>query len=431
MTKVTLISSVDRGGGGLAASRLHKGFLEAGMTSQFFCRSAATALEHTQKFIPPSGRIFAAMRMYRRWKKKRLEKDRRRDASQLWGMDHLSRFGASAALQIPEADVWNLHSVFDLFDYDALFRAASPETLIVWTLHHMTPLTGGCCYSQSCRRFEQSCGQCQYLQSTTDVADASHQAWQSKKTIYDRIPSNQLAIVTPSHWLADCVSKSSLLGNRPVHVIPYGLDLELFKAHDPLMARKALGIPLNSRVVLFVSQFDRTTHIKGFIHLEKALALLTHNSDLVCVSVGPPNGARQISGIPLIEAGAIEQQWIMPLIYSAADLLVVPSLEDNFPNVILEASACGIPVVGTRAGGIPEMIDDQITGLLVPKADHEALAAAVQTLLDQPKTRHRMSLEGRARCLREFAMKTQVQRYQEVFAAGVAELARSYNRKRI
>jgi glycosyltransferase involved in cell wall biosynthesis len=356
--------------------------------------------------------------MFKRRQKTRAERLTRRETSYLWSADHLSRFGGTCVDQIPIADIWNLHSVFDLFDHEAFFSAIHSKTFVVWTLHQMNPLTGGCNYSQSCRRYEQSCGKCPYLLPSVRTQDASSRVLNAKKAMYERIPSGQLAIVTPSRWLADCAMKSSLLASRPVHVIPNGLDLNLFKPTDKTWARKLLHIPDHANVVLFVSQFNRTFHIKGFEYLEKGVSLLRQNPDLVCVSVGPATGETTIGGVPLIEAGAIEQQWMMPLIYSAADLLVVPSLEDNFPNVILEASACALPVIGSNAGGIPEMIDHEKTGLIVPRADAEAIANAIQKLFDHPEQRRQMGEAARIKIQNEFSVETQVKRYQELFLSG-------------
>lgn len=420
--KAVLVSSGDRGGGGLAAARLHRGLVESGTASRFFCRSASSALPNRQPFVPDTGKWPALARRFLRWRKNRLERHVLPSMSRLWGADHLARFGAAAARQIPAADVWNLHSVFDLFEYGAFFSAASRDTLIVWTLHQMGPFTGGCHYSQNCRRFEQSCGKCQYLSPGDDSRDASYQVWKAKKAVYDRVPAKQLAVVAPSRWMAGCAANSSLFARHKVHVIPYGLDLDTFRPHDRSLSRRLLGVPDSARVLLYVSQFDRMNPHKGFVHLERAISQLSGNRDLLCVAVGPANGESTISGVHLIETGSIEQEWIMPLIYSAADLLVVPSMEDNFPNVILEASACGIPVVGASVGGIPEMIEHGRTGLLVPRGDADAIASAAQLILGDAETRGRMGRAAREKCEREFSMRTQVERYLELFAAGVQEL---------
>jgi glycosyltransferase involved in cell wall biosynthesis len=330
-----------------------------------------------------------------------------------------TEFAGQVAPQIPPGDVINLHWVRHLIDFQAFFGAV--ERPVVWTLHDMNAFTGGCHYDAECGRYAAACGACPQLRSP-DERDLSRQVWERKQAAFSQVPPDRLHVVAPSRWLADCARRSSLLARFPVHVIPYSLDLNTFRPYDAAGLRAALGVAPTDRVVLFVSQMVRNRR-KGFALLREALAGMEARDDVVLVSVG--RRAPDLAG-PLrhVHLGSIGVDGLLALVYAAADVFVIPSLQDNLPNTVLEAMACGTPVVGFDAGGIPDMVRPGETGSVVPTGDVRALREALVHVLDDDDARAHMAARCRATAEAEYAPAVQARRYLDLYET-VAALRRT------
>jgi glycosyltransferase involved in cell wall biosynthesis len=219
--------------------------------------------------------------------------------------------------------------------------------------------------------------------------------------------------------MATEVRRSSLFGQLPVHIIPNGLDTTVFMPYDQAYARATLGLPQQARIVLFVAMSVNNRR-KGFAELTAALASMSDAPNLLLVSIGrnPPPIAAAIAHHPL---GVINDDTRLALVYSAADLFVIPSLQDNMPGTVLEALACGTPVVGFDTGGISELVRPGQTGWLAPVGDVDALRAAIQRLLDNPDERLYMSRRCRSIAVAEYRQDIQAQRYLELYHQVTAE----------
>lgn len=217
------------------------------------------------------------------------------------------------------------------------------------------------------------------------------------------------------------VQRSSLFGHLPVHVIPNGLDTSVFSPADRTHARVVLGLPLHAKIVLFVA-VSVDNRRKGFAQLAAALAGLSDEPDLVLVSIGknPPPLAAPIAHHPL---GVVEDDSRLALVYSAADLFVIPSLQDNMPSTVLESLACGTPVAGFDTGGISELVRPGQTGWLAPVGDVEGLRAAMRRLLRNDDERLAMGRRCREIALAEYRQELQAQRYLELYRQIIAPSA--------
>jgi glycosyltransferase involved in cell wall biosynthesis len=214
--------------------------------------------------------------------------------------------------------------------------------------------------------------------------------------------------------MADEVRRSSLLGERfAVSVIPNGVNTDEFAPRDRAAARAVLGIPQESLVVLFVA-YSVAPRRKGFALLNEALRGLTELPNLFLLSVGSGIPPRNFP-VPQLHLGNVTQNRFLSMAYSAADLYVIPSLQDNLPSTVLEAMACGTPVVGFDTGGVCEMVQPGQTGALGPVEDVSALARNIGRLLDDPDGRHVMAAHCRQRVLEEFSMDLYVRRYEELY----------------
>lgn len=321
-----------------------------------------------------------------------------------WDWRDPERFGS--------LDLINLHWVAGFVDYAEFFQAVPHQVPVVWTLHDMNTFTGGCHYDAGCQRFTARCGACPQLGSSRD-GDLSRRIWTGKDDLFASLDGSRLHFVTPSRWMAEEVERSSLLGGRfAVTVIPNGVNTDEFSPRDRAAARATLGIPHDSSVVLFVA-YSVAPRRKGFDLLREALLKLTGLPDLLLLSVGA--GTAPDLAVPQLHLGKVAQSRFLSLVYSAADLYVIPSRQDNLPSTVLESMACGTPVVGFDVGGIPDMVQPGRTGALCPAGDAPSLALAIESLLGDPEGRAEMSTRCRERIVEEYSMEGCVSRYEGLY----------------
>jgi len=326
--------------------------------------------------------------------------------------DDRSPFAGEFARSLPECDVINLHWVADFIDYGAFFKNVARRVPVVWRLADLNAFTGGCHYDGGCTRFLAGCGACPQLGST-DPSDLSHVIWTRKRLALRSVDPAGLHIVATSRWLADQAKQSSLLARFPVSIIPNMIDPEVFAPRDRRLARQVLGVPNDARVVLFVSQSTTNTR-KGLPLLTEAVETPPLIDNLVLVSVG--SGKPVLSTrIRHVHLGHVANERLLSLIYSAADLFVIPSLQETFGQTVLEAMACGVPVVGFDVGGIPDMVRPGKTGLLAPVGDTVALRRAIADLLDAQAIREAMAEECRRVIVEEYAFDVLADRYAALY----------------
>ena len=402
------------GGAARAAHRLHRGLLSLGYDSSMFVAARHSDDPTISALIPPSGLKYSLIRLLRRVMIKcsfiRYLRNRP-DCYEIFSDDR-SQFGSFHLPQLPAPNIINLHWVARFIDYGFFFKGVTELYPVVWTLHDMNAFTGGCHYNNGCQNYKSKCGNCPQLGSTR-ASDLSYQIWRRKNKIFKKIRPNRLHIVATNKWMATEAKNSGLLRDFPVTTIPYGLDTSVFSPRDRQTSRYALEIPRNSRVVLFVA--DSTTHQrKGFTLLLEALKGIKDLKSLFLLSIG--NGEPVMGDhIPHLHLGHIDNDRLLSLVYSAADLFVIPSLQDNFPNTVLESMACGTPVAGFAVGGIIDMIRPEVTGLLAPQQDINALGNAIVKLLPDSIRLKKMAEDCRRLVVEEYSLEVQAKRYLELY----------------
>lgn len=413
--KVVHLSNFDDGdGASIAAYRLHWGLLRLGHDSTMLVAEKRTEDPTVQPFEPPRD-LFSRLR--RRLRREQITRslaryrNSRPTGYELFSDDRTPH-GGDLLAQLPAADVINVHVIRLFADYQAFFTVVPQRTPVVRTLHDMNFFTGGCHTDEGCGRYTERCGACPQLGSRK-AKDLSHRIWQRKHAALSSVEPDRLHIVAPSRWLANEAKRSSLLQRLPITVIPFGLDTEDFSPRDQVLARGMLGIPQDARVVLFVAE-PITRRIKGFALLAQALNGLDDLASLLLLSVGSGRPPVKVQ-IPHLHLGYIRNNRLRALVYSAADVFVVPSLQENFPLTALEALACGTPIVGFAVGGIPEIVRTGSTGQLVPAGDVAALGITIRDLLRDPARRAQMAAECRRTAVQEYALERQVRRYLELY----------------
>jgi glycosyltransferase involved in cell wall biosynthesis len=402
------------GGAARATYRLHNGLRQLGYDSFVYVARQDSSDPAVKVFKPPEG-LPARLR-----RRVRLEWINRSfgqcQASRPNGYEHFhgdrTALGAAPVAQLPRGDVINLHWVAGFVDYRPFFSQVPPRTPVVWTLHDMNPFTGGCHYDHGCGRYTDKCGACPQLGSTKAI-DLSRWVWQRKRRVYGQIKPGHLHIVAPCCWMAAEIKRSSLLRNFPLTIIPNSLDTDIFSPRDRRVAREALDIPQEARVILFVAA-SVSVRRKGFAMLTQTLSSLSDVPDLFLVSLGSGEPTIEVR-IPHIHLGLVQNERWLSLVYSAADLFLIPSLQDNLPNTILESLACGTPVVGFDVGGIPDAVRPGVTGLLAPAEDIVVLSNTIRQLLEDEAARLQMAANCRRIATEEYALNVQALRYLELY----------------
>jgi len=309
------------------------------------------------------------------------------------------RFPASRrVLELPPQppDVVHVHNLhggyFDLRVLPELARRAH----LVATLHDAWLFTGHCAHPFDSDGWLRSCGNCPHLDTYPALLrDGTAFNLERKRALYAGM---ELTVVTPSRWLMDMVERS-VLAPAAVRraVIPNGVDLGIFSPGDRSQARRELGVAEDVPLVVFAAQGGRSNEFKDFPTLEAALGRLGIEVELVAL------------GDPVVPPTEVAS-WLR-----AADLYVHPSRADTFPSGVLEALACGTPVVASRVGGVPEQLSED-TGVLVEPGDPAALAAAIESLLADPDRRARMAAAAAEGARGRFSLERQVDAYVELYA---------------
>lgn len=423
--RVMLVSSQDRGGGAEAVARtLHAALRNRGHDSNLIVGSA----EKVGDGIVEINNEASRSRWERRWSRQatrmasenpesgwshksssllRMIANPNREAGRLIGLEDFHFPGTSRLSHIdPNYDIIHLHNLhggyFDLRQLPILSRVT--PTLI--TLHDQWMLTGHCAISFDCERWRMSCGNCPYLDTYPAVRrDATRFNLTRKKEIYQ---DSRLYVSAPSRWLLDQV-EDSVLESAVVAKkhIPLGVDHSIFTPGDRWAARHHLGLAKNQMVILFVAHRAKSNQFRDWRMFVSALKILAERSDrrIVAIIIGDEGPQEAFGAITLRWVGQVDNARDLADWYRASDVVAHPTRGDSFSLTVLEAMACGVPVVATAVGAVVELVEGldleaslQIrgeshptaTGILVEPVDAHSLAAALDLLLGTDELRLRI-----------------------------------------
>lgn len=314
-------------------------------------------------------------------------------------------------------DIVHLHWVAKLIDYHSFFDSLPIEQPIVWTLHDMNPITGGCHFSSGCGRFQLGCGNCPQLSSGT-ADDLSQRFFDEKRAALRDL---NLHVVAPSHWLLAAAESSPILATaRSFTHIPYGISTSDYYPMDRAEARARLGIHPDT-TVFCIGPVDTSTRRGGAHHLVGALEAITDLEQVEVLVFGGELPTRNSVALPQLRAvgppqGLLHQRTV----YSASDVVVLPTLEDNLPLAAMEAMACGTTVVAFDVGGIPEIVRNNRTGLLTRPGDTTDLGRALRKLATWPDLSRVLGENARQMIESEFSPQQEAASYQQLYAALLA-----------
>jgi len=288
---------------------------------------------------------------------------------------------------------------------------------LVWSLHDMWAFTGGCHSDLWCGGYENGCGRCKILGSC-ERKDLSYWVWSRKKRVFDKVEN--LTVVGLSKWLATCAEKSSLLGKFKVVNLPNPIDVNVFKPVDKRIARQVFNLPREKKLVLFGAINPLSNVIKGFDKLKESMKVLKKKIGLkqnrvTLVILGASEPENKIDwGFDAVYVGKMHDDQSLCMLYNAVDVVVVPSVQENLSNLIMESLSCATPVVAFDIGGNGDMIEHKHNGYLAKPFDVAVLAEGINWVLYHSDYES-LCFNARSKVLREFESSLVAQRYISLY----------------
>jgi glycosyltransferase involved in cell wall biosynthesis len=394
--KVVQLSTSDMGGAGIAAKNLHLALLEKKIESSFVSKMAVGDNFERRFILNPEKKSFIANAIHRlssRFSCFDNDAERYYLSGRSKEFEYFSLPWSELEPEkdpvISSADIIHLHWIADRFiDYKKIFALKNKR--FVWTLHDMNPFTGGCHHSDGSMKFEADCNYCHQLKGTRDEY-LSGKIHRYKSEALKEIKNDQLIIVTPSQWLGQLSKRSSLFKRFQHEVIPNCIHMPQ-DVVDRIALRKKHGIKEDEILFLFVAHhFDNPR--KGINTLLKAVEEL-NNDSIRLATVGQKSPDFK-NNLKLKQFGFVTDPVMMKELYTIADVFLLPSKAENFPNTIVEALLCGTPVIASQVGGIPEQVNER-NGLLAEPGNVEDWKNKIVQFLNNRKNYDRSEIKSAA-----------------------------------
>jgi glycosyltransferase involved in cell wall biosynthesis len=372
-------------GAGIATLRQVQSFLLRGDCAMGVC-AAAPSNEDRFEFDQSSGEWLGFQALP--------ELGRKRVCSDAQAAQRLAFAAASAYPDVIIAG--NIHNARWPVSFLHDLRAAAP---VIAYMHDCHFATGRCAYAGTCKLYQIGCNEtCPTAHQYPALApELIHDAWLERRRVFGK---GGIPLVANSHWTRRFALEA--IPDARAEVIHYGVDTEIFRPGDKADARRRLGIP-DDRVVILGGAVNLQDIRKGGVHLQTIFERLgkeVHGIVLGANSEG-------IAGAQPL--GLVSSQRKVRLIYRAADIFVNTSLDEAFGQMMLEAAACGLPIVAFDAGGVRDISRQDVNALLVPRGDVEQLVQAAQFFVRDAVARERFGAEGRRIAVNEFSLARQAE----------------------
>jgi len=318
--------------------------------------------------------------------------------------------GLLSRVSAASPDVVHLHWVARMMRLETLARFRAP---IIWTMHDSWAFTGGCYLPGDCTRYRESCGKCPVLGSARED-DLSYRIWRRKQGAWRGL---NLTVVAPSRWMAGCATSSSLFRHVRMEIIPNGIDVSRFKLCDRRSARDVLSLPRDKKLILFGAKGVTSDRNKGFHLLVEALQSLAPVSgrDRIELVIFGSMESNPDYGFKTHCLGWQVDETHLAALYAAADVFVLPSLQENLPYTVMEAMACGTPCVAFNQGGLADLVDHEQNGYLARPYEACDLAVGINRILEDDTRHSEMSRRARQKILDNFALNMIAQRHLALY----------------
>lgn len=417
MKIVTLSSKDVLGGAAKAAYRLHRYFLEQGISDLLVVNNKKSNDETVQRasnFYSKTGVLdrFADKFLLRfnEWKRNRKWRFYPEKENKVYMDLEISLL--RDALDALDFDILQMHWVGECYVNFTEFD--NVRTPVVWTLHDCFAFTGICAYFESCDKFTTHCNLCPQL-NTDIVNDISYRVFEQKIQRYKDIDFH---IVCPSNWLAEQVKKSALLAKYSVTVIPNGIDTDFFHPIPKDNAKTALGLNPEKKIILFGGIGIGVDLRKGgellLMAFEELKNIYEDNDKVELLIFGAGKNDMLTFEYDATYLGYIDNDMFMRIVYSAADITILPSKHENLPTVVMESLSCGTPVVAFDIGGNRDMIDHMNNGYLAQPYDVKDLAAGIKYCFENNNEKE-LNKNARQKVLNNFRIQDIGQRYLQLY----------------
>ncbi len=405
-----------KGGAAKAAYRLHKSIQKQGVESKFLVLHQSNSDDSI--VAPYASNPLRRVLVWLSWYVDQIPVRlywRRQRTIQFTGL--LNWFQLHNNPVVREADVLVLHWVSGGFlgikTLSSLFKLGKP---VVWRMSDMAPFTGGCHYSSSCGEYQLRCGSCPNLGSHTEY-DISMLSMKMKKKLW---VNNSVTLVSPSVWLADQARKSNLFDAKKICIIRTGVNVDIFYNHDKKRAREKLGLPFDKILILFGAINPLGDPRKGGdIAIKIFKELFKRNGDqdeYGLVIFGSSSAIEEtFSQTDIYCMNEIDSETELASLYSACDVFIAPSREENLANTVLESMACGTPCVAFDVGGMPDVIKHQKNGYLVEPFNEVEFASGIKWVTGNASRLKELSVAAKHLIHDHFNLSTQSKRYIELF----------------
>jgi len=407
--KILIINTHDiSGGAARAAYRLHQALLESGVESRMLVQSKKSADETVigRKNITIGQKAVGMVRPQLDGLPKRIYKHKTKT---LFSLAWVPLGGVISGIEAFDPDVVHLHWICDgMMSIEEIGKIKKP---IIWSLHDMWAFTGGCHYDEECGKYASRCGSCPVLGSKNEY-DLSQRVFSRKQRAFANM--DNVTIIGLSRWLADCARNSLLLANKRVVNLPNPIDTKVFAPVSKEKARKALNLPLDKKLILYGAMSATSDPRKGYDELIKALRMMPKDSDTEIVVFGSAGSDNSLDGGHKKHYLGNVDEDLLPSLYSAADVMVVPSLQENLSNAIMESLACGTPVIAFAIGGNGDLIDHKLNGYLAEPFISADLAKGISWVLDSAHP-EMLAQNAREKVLRCFDSKVVARQYIELY----------------
>ncbi|MGE5363774.1 MAG: glycosyltransferase family 4 protein [Bacteroidota bacterium] len=318
---------------------------------------------------------------------------------------------------IRSSDVIHLHWINEGYiSLKGLEYIALLNKPVVWTLHDMWTFTGGCHYSAGCKKYQKTCHECPFLKTPSEN-DFSAKLQNRKRKLIGRLNPY---VVTCSRWLGEEARKSYIMSDLRITSIPNAINTGVYKPSDKTAARKKLNLPLEKTLILFTA-LNASEERKGFPQLKETLKILIDrypaikdSAELMVLGTSDPG---TLSDLPVRvnPLGRLYGDELIAACYNAADIFVAPSLEDNLPNTVMEALACGVPAAAFNIGGMPDMIEHNSNGFLASPYSASDLAGGIYSIVSDRQRLTSFAANAREKVLNSFTPEAVASRYLELY----------------
>ncbi len=406
--KILLLNTNDiSGGAARAAYRLHTGLLSHGIDVTYLVKNKNSTLESiitvTDDKYKLKSKINGRLNNY-------LIKKYKRKDNTLFSADLFST-NIHRIINQMDVDIIHLHWINGFVDIKSIGKINKP---IVWTLHDMWPFTGGCHYDKGCGKYQNKCQKCPLLNSNQEN-DLSKKIFKQKVTTYKKIEN--LTVIGVSKWIADCAKKSELFKNKKIVNLPNLINTEEFEPVSKENARAILNLPIDKKIILFGAMDANSDKRKGYEYLKEALKNISiPKKELEIVIFGSSKiEIKSEYGIKTRYIGSLSDNLSLKLLYSAADVMVVPSLQETFGQTASESMSCGIPVVSFRSTGLIDIVVHKKNGYLAEPFESEDLIKGIEWILEDKERHKQLSYNARQKVLENFDSEVVIPKYVELY----------------